>query len=107
MPAVALRRGDADPLVAGFATELVRALLRDDFEPPPASLLTSSLGLAYFRAMELRRDRLRFLHDVALRPTLHEWRAVPLPPALVPLHYIVRPLRLALKHAPRLLRGRA
>jgi hypothetical protein len=53
----------------------------------------------YFRAMECRRDRLRFLHDVVLRPTVYEWNAVPLPEALAALHYLIRPVRLLWKHA--------
>jgi hypothetical protein len=104
VPAEALRRGNADSGVERFATELARRLLREDDLAAPGSLRANSIGLAYFRAMVSPRDRLRFLHDVALRPTLHEWNAVPLPPALAPLHYLTRPVRLALKHARRLLR---
>ena len=49
--------------------------------------------------MERASDRLRFLHDVLLRPTPLEWEAVPLPPSLAPLYYLVRPMRLLWKYA--------
>jgi hypothetical protein len=48
-------------------------------------------------------DRARFLHDVVLRPTPLEWKAVPLSVAAAPLHYLVRPARLLVKHGARLL----
>jgi hypothetical protein len=97
VPVAALRRGEADAEVA----HIVSAIRQRHLAPSPASLsLTErSVGLLYFRAMQRSTDRLRFLHDVVLRPTPLEWDAVALPPALAPLHYLVRPVRLLWKHA--------
>ena len=59
----------------------------------------TTFRLPYLRAMERARNRLRFLHNVLLRPTPLEWEAVPLPPALAPLYYLIRPMRLFWKYA--------
>ncbi len=93
-----LRRGTSDPAVAHTVERLKAQLLT----PPSAgtqSLFDRTLGITYFRAMQCPGDRMRFVHDVVFRPTQHEWRAVPLPTGLAPLHYLVRPLRLLWKHA--------
>jgi Uncharacterised nucleotidyltransferase len=52
----------------------------------------------YYRSMNLPADRRRYLHDVLLRPTPHEWRAVPLPFTCRGAYYAVRPFRLMWKH---------
>jgi hypothetical protein len=97
VPEQVLQRGMRDEIVG----QTVRALAQKLFEPVSGdgSPVASSIGLTYFRAMQCRRDQLRFLHDVVLRPTSLEWNAAPLPPALDPLHYFVRPVRLLWKHA--------
>ena len=104
VPERVLERGRTEPRVGAAALELERRL----FEPPSVSpsILDANVRLAYFRNMERATDRARFLHDVILRPTAHEWRAVPLPPALDPLYYALRPLRLGWKHLGAALRGR-
>ena len=56
-------------------------------------------------AMQRTSDRLRFLHDVVLRPTPLEWQALPLPVPLAPIHYVFRPLRLLWKHGRPRRRG--
>jgi hypothetical protein len=73
------------------------------------SLRELSVGLLFFRTMQRTRDRLHFLHQVVFRPTPLEWRALPLPVALAPLHYLVRPVRLLWRHAGpmRLVRRRS
>jgi hypothetical protein len=97
VPATVLQRGQSDPAVARTVAGLRRRL----FAERPAgtlSLTERSVGLWYFRAMQRTRDRLHFVHDVVFRPTPLEWRAVPLPPQLALLHYLVRPVRLIWKH---------
>jgi hypothetical protein len=98
VPERVLQRGARDPMVAHVAGALA-ARLSDPTRDDAPSVIASSIGLTYFRAMQRRRDQLRFLHDVVLRPTPLEWRALPLPPRLAPLHYFVRPVRLLWKHA--------
>jgi hypothetical protein len=96
VPAPALARGRADPAVAGLADRLARQLFVPLAEQ--AGLPRTPFSYPYLQAMELARDRLRFIHDVFLRPTPLEWQAVPLPVELAPLHYLVRPVRLLWKH---------
>jgi len=92
VPEALLARGRADPAVAAFACEIGRSLFRR--ERPEPSALAGAFGLAYFRAMARPADRLRYVHDTLLRPTSHEWLALPLPERLRPLYYLVRPARL-------------
>jgi hypothetical protein len=53
------------------------------------------------------RDRARYAAAVLFAPSPLDMEAVPLPPALYPLYFAVRPFRLAVSHAgARLRRGR-
>ena len=52
----------------------------------------------YYRSMMISGDRRRYWHDVLLRPTPLEWKAVPLPFACRGAYYAFRPLRLIWKH---------
>jgi hypothetical protein len=108
VPVQVLARGQTDGVVARVADRLAQRL----FAAPDAAkvgLPPTPFSYPYLRAMELARDRVRFIHDVFLRPTPLEWQAVPLPIALAPLHYLVRPARLLWKHRslPWLWAGRA
>lgn len=94
VPEPVLVRGAGDGAVRRSVCMLAERL----FNPGASSPFEMSIGSVYFRSMQRRRDQLRFLHDVLLRPTTLEWNAVPLPPALAPLHYLVRPVRLLWKH---------
>jgi len=98
VPREVLARGAKDPKVVEMAREAARGLL--SFDGPPQSIWSTVANPLYRRAMGERRDRLRFLHDAILAPTPHEWKLVPLPAALAPLYYAIRPVRLAWKHAP-------
>ncbi len=98
VPEWVLARGRTDGAVATIAGALARKLLFPASDMPPW-LPNTIFGLQYLLAMERGRDRLRFLHDVLLRPTPLEWEALPLPPALAPLYYLVRPMRLFWKYA--------
>ena len=55
-------------------------------------------------ALESARQRIRYLADRALTPTIEDWELVRLPRALFPLYYAIRPLRLAVTQGPRLVR---
>jgi hypothetical protein len=50
-----------------------------------------------YHSMSQRADRRRWLHDVLLRPTPLEWKAVPLPFACRGAYYAIRPFRLMWK----------
>jgi hypothetical protein len=96
VPERLLVRGRADPAVARFAAELAARLFRR--EARQRTPLQAAFGLAYFRAMPVVADRLRYVHDTLLRPTSHEWLSLPLPEPLRPLYYAVRPVRLLAKY---------
>jgi hypothetical protein len=90
VPEDALRGGrEAD----GLAAEAARALLAGAEQAGPRWPWRS----LYYRGMERKRDRARLVHDLLLAPTVHEWGLVPLPPALAPLYYAIRPFRLLAK----------
>jgi hypothetical protein len=97
VPRDALRRGETDEAVARIVAAIQQRMFASPRDEP--ALIERSAGLFYFRAMQRTSDRLHFLHDVVWRPTPLEWRAFPLPAALAPLHYFVRPVRLLWKHA--------
>jgi hypothetical protein len=99
VPEAVLERGRADPVVDHLGERLARGLL---VAGPRARawIPKTKFSSSYLRAMASTADRLRFLHDVALRPTPLEWKAVPLPAAVAPLHYLVRPARLLWKNGP-------
>jgi hypothetical protein len=58
------------------------------------------LGKNYwrFRVMDRRRDALRATLKAAMVPNLPDWKLLSLPAPLFFLYYLVRPIRLALKH---------
>jgi hypothetical protein len=56
---------------------------------------------AHLTLRERPRDRAALLLRSALTPTVEDWASVRLPAALLPAHYLLRPLRLARKHAAR------
>lgn len=55
-------------------------------------------------ALESARQKIRYLADRALTPTIEDWELVRLPRPLFPLYYAIRPLRLAVAQGPRLIR---
>jgi len=56
------------------------------------------LGFRFDLQMRERwRDRLRYVTG-HLRPGVGDWAAVPLPPLLAPLHYVIRPFRLMTRY---------
>ena len=86
----------------------VRALARAVYRHLPDESPDSNPGLKlvpFHLAMRERwRDRARYAAVVLLAPSPLDLDAVPLPPALYPLYFVVRPLRLAVSHARGLLR---
>ncbi|HVN30357.1 MAG TPA: nucleotidyltransferase family protein [Thermoanaerobaculaceae bacterium] len=98
VPPDVLARGASDSRVEGLVDEAIRGIL--GFDAPPRWLLAEIWNALYRRAMSSRADQLRYLHDALLAPTPHEWELVPLPAALFPLYYGLRPIRLAWKHSP-------
>jgi hypothetical protein len=85
---------DAAAIGATMAADLEANARRDaPFANGPA------LQRRYAQLVDSRLDRARLWMHAALDPTARDQEAVALPDALVPLHRVVRPLRLALRSA--------
>lgn len=65
-----------------------------------------SLQMLYSRFLTTRRERTSVLVRTLVMPTEHDWQSVRLPDALMPLYWVIRPARLALSYAGRLLGAR-
>jgi hypothetical protein len=100
LPAVVAARSTADREVAPLSRVLADALLRGAL---PAERSMAALRL-HARMRERRRDRAALLLRTAFAPTVEDWASVQLPAALLPLHYLLRPVRLAAKHGTARLR---
>jgi hypothetical protein len=63
-------------------------------DAPPQAPLHTGLWRFHLQAKERPADRARYVVRLALTPTAGDWRAVPLPSALFPLYFLIRPFRL-------------
>ena len=74
----------------------------------PASRLPVEAEKAWFhlRCRERLRDRIRYLLLLWLAPNWDELEFLPLPRALFPLYWVIRPLRLSVKSAALAIRAR-
>lgn len=100
LPAAIAAALEADPRVARLAARVYHRLAsgNEDRRRP------FGISVIYPAAMERARDRWRYYFNVTLTPTGLEWAAVPLPAALYPLYYLIRPLRVLGKQGLDLLR---
>jgi hypothetical protein len=96
---VATARGDR--AVRALAARVVRQLFagaahgRSEFDPWAVPL----------RSIEGTRARIHYIVRRALAPTMGDYELLPLPAALFPLYWIIRPFRMAMQYGPRLIRG--
>lgn len=90
--AEAIRR---DPGVGRVREEALRSILGNPSEPPRGSERSRFFGF-HLRARDRLVDRLRHCLRVAFLPSAEDWVAVPIPAALYPLYYVMRPARLAI-----------
>ena len=98
LPEVATKAIVADPKVEELARESY-ARLRRDHDEPWGFFEESRFNL---RLIERARTRALYYLDLLATPTPLEWEFVRLPDRLFFLYYLVRPLRLVLKHAGRI-----
>jgi len=56
-------------------------------------------------SIESTRARMRYVVRRMLAPTMGDYELVPLPRALFPLYWAIRPFRMAVQYGPRLIRG--
>lgn len=99
-PAIAAQIAD-DAVLSRRTTRTIQAMLRNFGE---------RRGLAQELIIPLDSiaapaQKLRYLAIRALRPTLDDWIAMPLPAPLFPLYYATRPVRLALSQMRKLIAG--
>ena len=87
---------DAEAVGEAMAAELEAHVLRDVPLPDGAALQRR-----YADLVDTRGDRARLYVHAALDPTARDHEAVALPDALVPLHHVLRPARLAATYVAR------
>ena len=97
VPAPLVRAAAQEPRVV----QLARELSLPWFTPEAAPLGVLPALRLHLRMRERLPDRVRHCFWLAVTPTVNDWLAFRLPPALHALHYCFRPLRL-LKPKPRL-----
>jgi hypothetical protein len=90
------RDGVAPALARALADMLLRGAL-------PAERSLAAIRV-HVRMRERGRDRAALLLRTAFAPTIEDWSSMRLPAALLPLHYVLRPFRLAAKHGGARLR---
>jgi hypothetical protein len=56
------------------------------------------------KVMDRRRDALASMMAAIFVPTLSDWQALPLPTAMHPLYYAIRPMRLTKIYSASILR---
>ncbi len=83
-----------DPVARSLAEEVRERLFWEPGKPPEE--IDESM-FVYFRlkVRERLRDRARYLIRMALTPSVTDWEYLPLPAALSPLYYVIRPVRQA------------
>jgi len=96
-------RVEADPSATRLAAQ-VHARLFTPGQTPRSESERVRFFRFHFQARERLRDRIRSLLHLFFTPSQEDWGSLRLPPSLSFLHYILRPLRLATKHAGRLFR---
>jgi hypothetical protein len=97
LPPEVWKRAHADCFVRMLAERVRNQLGADDQAHP--GLLEESLF--HLRARERNRDKLRYCFRLAVTPTGIDWSLMQLPAAFSPIYYVMRPLRLAVKHGLR------
>lgn len=60
--------------------------------------------LFHLRVRDRNIDRARYCQQRVTTPNYRDWAVLPLPSALAPLYYLLRPVRVLRTHTPRLLR---
>jgi len=93
LPGEVWKQVQADARTAALAEEVRRRLLTG----PPGGDDT----LLQLRLMERLRDKARFCLGMVFEPTQADWESLRIPPTLFPAYYLLRPVRLVVKHALR------
>jgi hypothetical protein len=93
---------EADPMVKGLARQVQQRLSREPNGSP--GLWESSIF--HLKAREKLKDRIWYCNRLAVNTTPGDWTFQSLPDSLLPLYYLIRPVRLAGKYGLKPLWGR-
>jgi len=94
LPSEAEGRVAADPVCRVLARDVDASLFREG-RTRAAGFHRAAFHL---KVRERLSDRVRYCLRLGLTPSIPDWKAIPLPPLLFPLHYVTRPLRLLAKY---------
>jgi len=97
------RELERDPAAAPLADRMVRELEAHELHDVPW-LDGAALVRRYGELVDTPMDRTRLFVRAALDPTVKDQEALALPDALMPLHHVLRPMRLAGRYVGRTLR---
>lgn len=85
---------ERDHKIREIATEVHKDLFHDG-SYPSGNLISSRFSLFHLKIRDNNLDRIRYGLHLAISPTMEDWRLFPLPVILSFLHYLLRPIRLA------------
>jgi hypothetical protein len=108
-PTEVMKRVRRDRAVVALADGVYGWLFRGGLQPRDFSESGEDNIFSPFH-LEIRerlRDKVRYCARVAFTPNEEDWNSLQLPPALWPLYYAVRPIRLIGKYGPGLIDRRA
>ncbi|MGH7906173.1 MAG: nucleotidyltransferase domain-containing protein [Candidatus Binataceae bacterium] len=100
VPADLLHLARRDKPVMSLARRVLRNLFTSSGDSDARGVAGWSIPL---RSIESVSGRVNYLLDRALAPTIEDWEFMAMPPPLFPLYYALRPARLALQNAARLI----
>jgi len=109
LPTEVMKRVRRDRAVVALADRVYEWLFRGSLQPRGFSESGEDNTFSSFH-VEIRervRDRVRYCARVAFTPNEKDWMRLQLPPALWPLYYAVRPIRLIGKYGSGLIDRRA
>ncbi|WP_373544988.1 nucleotidyltransferase family protein [Chamaesiphon sp.] len=101
LPLSVLTEIESDPTIPILSIEIHERLFQIPANSDDSSWTWKDYAI-YRRTITSLRDRLWYLVDTILPPTPLEWQIVTLPRPLFPLYYLVRLVRLILKHLFRI-----
>ncbi len=108
LPKTVSHKTQADPAVRVLAEQVKEWLFQEvkGFTGTLAEDPFNESGFHPFRVKmrERLRDKIRYCAHTALVPTIEDWKFLPLPGLLSPLYYVLRPIRLAGRYGPRVLK---
>jgi hypothetical protein len=94
LPELLDRRVESSLLVKSLASEVKQLLFESSDRGD--SLLKNKI---YLKTMESSKDKIWYYFNLIFTPTPLEWQIISLPKWLFPLYYLIRPIRLTIKHS--------